>query len=149
MTPAAVVVLGAGDLARAHARVIVAHPDLHLAAIVERDVARGTDLIDAVVRFYEGERPRLIADLDAALEELDVDIIAIGTDTAESGAAALPGNKTVIGGDPQFSTGRWFPFDATPSTERDGASDAAFAAHLRQYEAVLHALDSRVPGATA
>jgi UDP-N-acetyl-2-amino-2-deoxyglucuronate dehydrogenase len=142
--PATVAILGAGELARTHARVVVAHPDLHLVAIVDPDAEAGAALIARIVHRFEGERALLFADLDSALTALDIDIVAIGevADSSIAGAA-LNAGKTVVGGEPNpgaIGPGRWFPFDNASSAERHGAVDAAFADHLRQYENVLSSI---------
>jgi hypothetical protein len=139
--PATVAILGAGKLARTHARVVVAHPDLRLVAIVHPDAASGAALVERIVHRFEGERALLFADLDSALGALDIDIVAIGEVTDSSAAgAALAAGKVVVGGDPYPGTdgpGRWFAFDDASSAARQGMVDAAFADHLRQYENVL------------
>ncbi|WP_411721338.1 Gfo/Idh/MocA family oxidoreductase [Mycetocola sp.] len=144
MTPATVAILGAGKLARTHARVVVAHPDLRLVAIVDPDAASGAALVESIVNRFEGERALLFADLDSALAALDIDIVAIG-EVADSSVAdaALAAGKVVVGGDPDpggSEHGRWFAFDDAASAGRQGMVDAAFADHLRQYENVLSSI---------
>ncbi|MET4638944.1 Gfo/Idh/MocA family oxidoreductase [Mycetocola sp. 2940] len=142
--PATVAILGAGTLARTHARVVVAHPDLRLVAIVDPDAASGAAMIERIVHRFEGERALLFADLDSALAALAIDIVAIGEieDSSAAGQAVAAG-KTVVGGnrDPGDSgPGRWFPFDDASSRDRQGSVDAAFSDHVRQYENVLSSM---------
>jgi hypothetical protein len=139
--PATVAILGAGKLARTHARVVVAHPDLRLVAIVDPDAASGAALIERIVHRFEGERALLFADLDSALTALDIDIVAIGEieDSSAAGVAVAAG-KTVVGGNRDsgaIGPGRWFPFDDASSADGRGTVDAAFTDHVRQYESVL------------
>lgn len=142
--PASVAILGTGELARAHARVAVAHPDLRLVAIVDPDAASGSALIERIVRRFEGERAELYPDLDAVLAAIDVDIVAVGDvdDTTVAGAAVAAG-RTVIGGEPVAGSsgpGQWFPFDDARSAAGSPNADAAFTEHLRQYETVLSSI---------
>lgn len=153
--PASVAILGTGELARAHARVAVAHPDLRLVAIVDPDAASGSALIERIVRRFEGERAAHYVDLAAALAAIDVDIVAIGehTDSSVAGTAVAAG-RIVIGGNPvtESGPGQWFPFDDARSAAGTPNADAAFAEHLRQYEVVLSCIGrgpERVQGAGA
>ena len=140
VAPATVAIVGSGALARAHARVVVAHPDLRLVAIVDQNEASGLALIEKIVRRFEGERAPLFADLDSALAAADVDVLAIAEATPVSADAAVAAGKVVLGGNPgpeAGKSGRWFAFDDALSVDRTGTGDAAFADHLRQYESLL------------
>jgi hypothetical protein len=133
--PARVAVIGSGDLARAHARVAVAHPDLRLVALVSADQRAAMALAEMVVLRLEGERPAVFPDLERTLASVDVDIVAVG-EAEISAAEALGLGKPVVGGvAPADGTGPWFSFESGPYAGTDG--DAAFASHLRQYESVL------------
>lgn len=138
--PATVAILGAGKLARTHARVVVAHPDLRLVAIVDPDPGAGAALVEWIVQRFEGERALFFADLDSALAALDIDIIVIGEVADRSvAAAALAAGKVVVGGTHPGAggRGRWFAFDDASTAAQQGMVDAAFADHLRQYESIL------------
>ena len=138
-SPALVAIVGSGELARAHARVAVAHPDLRLVALIG-DERSGQALADDVVNRFEGERPRLFPDLAAALDATAIHIVAIGVldDASSTATAAVGAGAAVVGGRalPDGETATWFPFDAGRSDGRN-ADDAAFADHLRQYEGIL------------
>ena len=135
--PAQVAIVGSGELARAHARVAVAHPDLRLVAVVDQDRASATVLAQDIVNRLEGERPALFADLVSALAAVDVDIIAVGR-TGRVEATAIETGKPVIGGDePSSNAERWFEFAPGIGPLNVTDDDAAFASHLRQYERVL------------
>lgn len=131
---ATVAVAGSGDLAEAHARVAVAHPDLRLVALIDADLAAATGLAEKVVSRFEGERPPIFPDLVTALGSVDIDLVALaGFDDGTASAAARAG-KAIVGGDPALDHGLWFPFAANAPT---GADDSAFTDHVRQYEGVL------------
>ena len=140
--PATVAIVGSGVLARAHARVVVAHPDLRLVAVVDQDEASGVALIDRIVRRFEGERAPLFADLESAIAAVDIDVIAVAEVAPVTDAAdlAVTMGKVVVGGNPGSvarESGRWFAFDDALAAARTGTGDAAFADHLRQYESLL------------
>lgn len=138
---AAVAIVGSGEVARAHARVAVAHPDLVLVALVGADERAATALADEVVQHFEGERPRRFSDLASALAAGTIDIVAIGEVDGVSDAAAVAvlGGAIAVGGPVPaegIGPGRWFPFEISRSAG-GSADDAAFADHLRQYESIL------------
>ena len=141
VSPATVAIVGSGELARAHARVAVAHPDLLLVALVGADERAATALADEVVQQFEGERPRRFSDLGSALHAAPIDIVAMGDmdDVDDASAVAVRAGAAVVGGPvPAGSAGpgRWFPFEIGRSPG-GSAHDAAFADHLRQYEGIL------------
>ena len=139
-SPALVAIVGSGELARAHARVAVAHPDLRLVALIGTDEQSGQTLADDVVNRFEGERPRLFPDLAAALDATAIHIVAISVpdDASGTATAAVRAGTAVVGGRalPDGDAATWFPFDAGPSDGRS-ADDVAFADHLRQYEGII------------
>jgi hypothetical protein len=143
--PATVAIFGSGELARMHARVVVAHPDLRLVSIIERDSESGEALIETVVHRFEGERALLYADSDTALASEQIDIVANPGDASVADALIAAG-RIVIGGNPGASaraSGRWFPFGDGLPAHLQGSLDAAFADHLRQYERVLGCVATR------
>ncbi|MET0976003.1 MAG: Gfo/Idh/MocA family oxidoreductase [Leifsonia sp.] len=136
--PARIAIVGSGALARAHARVAVAHPGLRLVAVVDPDKRSATLLAEDIVNRLEGERPALFPDLDSTLAAVDVDIVAVGDAGGLVDAAAIATGKPVIGGAvPSSGAEAWFAF--APGVGPLGVTDddAAFASHLRQYERVL------------
>lgn len=140
-SPAGVVILGSGELALAHARVAVAHPDLHLRALVDADDDAAAAMALLVVHRFEGERPQIFAELDDALAACDADIVVIAGDGDDTAATvrALSSGAVVVGG-PKAPAGewaaRWYPFE--PARARpDDAEDSAFTEHLDLYESIL------------
>lgn len=136
--PAKVAIVGTGAIARAHARVAVAHPDLSLVALVGADEREGVALAGEIVQRFEGDRPRRFPDLSAALGATVIDIVALVDGTSHVADLAREAGVAVVGGPEPIGdqgSGRWFPFDAGRCGTGD--DDAAFADHLRQYEGIL------------
>lgn len=140
-SPAGVVILGSGELALAHARVAVAHPDLELRALVGADDEQIAAMAQLIVHRFEGERPRVFAGLDNALAVCDADIVVIAVDGDDTAATvrALNSGAIVVGGAMApggASAASWYPFEPARSRP-DPASDSAFAEHLGLYESIL------------
>jgi predicted dehydrogenase len=104
-----VVIVGSGVAATAHARVAVAHPGMQLVGIVETEYRanpvgiaepRKPRLADYVEQTLKGERPRTFSTLDAALGDVDVDLVAVctpsGTHTDFTEQALAAGKHVVI-----------------------------------------------------
>jgi hypothetical protein len=138
--PARVAIVGSGELSQSHARVVVAHPDLRLVALITEDAPAGRVFADDIVRRFEGEHPPVFRTLGSALQAVDVDVVAVCETDDDTVAAAAQAGKAIIGGSARgtaAAAGRWFPFSVTPDPRGGGLGDAAFAEHLRQYESML------------
>lgn len=92
--PVGVAVVGAGVIARVHARVAVAHPALRLAVVVGRSPQPAEALADHVSHVLGAERP-LVLDLDEALGRPDVEVVVV---TTPSGSHASIAQEAVRAG---------------------------------------------------
>lgn len=74
-----VAIVGAGIIGRVHARVVVAHPELRLAALVDPAEGQLAAAADYVEQQLGAERPAGYASLADALAAGHVDVVVIGT----------------------------------------------------------------------
>jgi predicted dehydrogenase len=78
-TPLRVALVGCGIIGLNHARAILKHPDLVVAALVDAVPAAATALADQLVADYGAARPAEFDSLAAALASADVDMVVICT----------------------------------------------------------------------
>ncbi|WP_157156876.1 Gfo/Idh/MocA family protein [Diaminobutyricimonas sp. LJ205] len=99
-TPLGVVLVGAGMIAKVHARVIVAHPALKLLGIADHASASAVALADFVETELESERPTLYVGVAGALADPAVDVVVVttpsGSHVAIAEQAVLAGKHVVI-----------------------------------------------------
>ena len=94
-----VALVGVGVIARAHARVAVAHPGLRLVAVVGRAAGAAHELARYVQVELEGEPPAVLGSLAEVLDDPTVDLVVVTTPSGshvEIAEAAVNAGKHVV-----------------------------------------------------
>jgi predicted dehydrogenase len=91
--------VGAGAIARAHARIACTHPDLELVAVTGRSAGRAQALAADVVDEFRAQRPGVFDSLEVALRTQDIDLVVITTPSgthAELAEIAIEAGRHVL-----------------------------------------------------